>query len=194
MLQKLFFDLMYRFRRPPWDTGITPPEVVSLVASGDVKVGRALDLGCGTGTNALYLAQHGFQVVGVDFSPKAIALARAKANQQHVPVEFVSSDVTRLDFLKEPFDFILDIGCFHSIPSTDRDRYAAQIRRLSRPRSMYLLYAFAGASADNRLFSAGISQGEVKQLFAPFMDLCRVETGSDRGERTSSWYWFKRKE
>src|SRR5512146_2875944 len=114
MLQRLFYEFMYRFRQPPWDTGVTPPEVVSFVEGGKVKPGRALDLGCGTGTNSLFLAAHGFQVVGVDYSSKALARARAKALRDNMHVDFVQSDVTRLDFLQEPFDFVLDIGCFHS--------------------------------------------------------------------------------
>jgi SAM-dependent methyltransferase len=194
MLQKLFYDFMYRFRRPPWDTGITPPEVVSFVERREEKPGRALDLGCGTGTNSLYLARHGFQVVGVDFSPKAIALARIKGRQTGLPVEFVSADVTRLDFLKESFDLILDIGCFHGIPPAARYQYARNIARLTHPKSMYMLYAFSRSSGGPGLFGAGVTQEEVKELFSPFMELRRIETGSDRGARTSAWYWFERQD
>ncbi len=192
MLQRLFYDFMYRFRRPPWDTGITPPEVVSIVEHWDGKPGRALDLGCGTGTNSLYLAQHGFQVVGVDFSPKAVALARSKQRQTGLPVEFVNADVTRLDFLKEPFDLILDIGCFHSIPAAARPRHVAHIARLTRPESKYLLYAFSKTGGGPGLFGVGVTQEEVRELFAPFMKLCQIQVGSDRGARTSAWYWFER--
>jgi SAM-dependent methyltransferase len=192
MLQRLFYDFMYRFRRPPWDTGITPPEVVSLVERWDGKPGRALDLGCGTGTNSLYLAQHGFQVVGIDFSSKAVARARIKARHGGFPVEFVNADVTRLDFLKEPFDLILDIGCFHGIPPTARGRYAGHIDRLTRANSKYLLYAFSVSGGGLGFLGAGVTQEEVTQLFSPFMRLRRVQVGSDRGERTSAWYWFER--
>ncbi|HET7089774.1 MAG TPA: methyltransferase domain-containing protein [Anaerolineae bacterium] len=62
-----FYDLSYRFSKPDWDTGLTPPEVIAEVENGR-SPGRALDLGCGTGTHTIYLAQHGFSVVGVDFS------------------------------------------------------------------------------------------------------------------------------
>ena len=66
-----FYDLTYRFSKPRWDTNVPPPELATLIGNGNVK--RALDLGCGTGTSAIYFAQHGLQVVGVDFSPRAIA-------------------------------------------------------------------------------------------------------------------------
>ena len=74
----LFWDVMYLFKKTPWDTGITPPEIVAVIESGKVPIGRALDLGCGTGTNAIYLAQHGFTVTAIDVSRRAIALAKRK--------------------------------------------------------------------------------------------------------------------
>ncbi len=74
-----FYDALYRFTRPDWDTGLTPPEVETLM-KGRRNGGRALDLGCGTGTTSIYLAQYGYDVVGVDFSSKAIEQAREGAS------------------------------------------------------------------------------------------------------------------
>lgn len=186
----LFFEWMYRFSQPPWDTGITPPEVVALVESGGVKKGRALDLGCGTGTNAIYLAQHGFKVVGVDFSSKAIALAREKAQRARAVIDFRVSDVTRLEFLQEPFDFALDVGCFHGLNTSGRDRYAANVARLTRSGSVFMLYAFTPRPRFFR--TTGVEPGKVRQTFADHFALDRVEHGEDR-ERASAWYWFRRK-
>ena len=100
-----FYDWMYRFTKPDWDSDVTPPEVTSFVEH-DRSRGRALDLGCGTGTNAIYLAQHGFDVTAIDFAPKAIDLARDKAKQASIQIDFRVGDVTRLDDLREPFDLI----------------------------------------------------------------------------------------
>ncbi|NJL93940.1 MAG: methyltransferase domain-containing protein [Anaerolineae bacterium] len=74
-----FFWMRYLRGKTPWDTNITPPEVVRLVAEGRTPPGRALDLGCGTGTNALYLARQGWQADGVDFIGQAVRAARRKA-------------------------------------------------------------------------------------------------------------------
>ncbi len=122
-----FFESQYRFSRPPWDSGVTPPEVVAFVKTNPQR-GRALDLGCGTGTNSIFLAQHGYHVVGVDFSSKAIATARQKATRAGLTIDFHVADVTRLDFLTEPFDFVLDIGCLHAIEPAGRARYVVRIR------------------------------------------------------------------
>lgn len=198
MLRKLFFEFQYRFSKPRWDSGITPPEVVAFVESKTIT-GRALDLGCGTGTNSIYLAQHGFTVVGVDFSSKAIAAARAKAQRANLKIDFRVADVTRLDALglREPIDFVLDIGCLHSIDTDGRVRYADSLARLLRPGSVYMLYSFSPRPPDEpghllRLRNVGITPDEAQQLFQKQFTLERVEHGADRGERVSAWHWFKK--
>ena len=201
-LRQLFFDFQYRLSRPPWDSNITPPEVVAYIektckVSETSQVSRALDLGCGTGTNSIYLAQHGFTVVGVDFSAKAIATARAKAHRANVTVEFHVADVTRLDFLREPFGFVLDIGCLHALDTAARPRYAEYLARLACPNAVFMLYAFSPRPADAsrhliRFRNVGITADEVQRLFATHFVLERAEHGADRGERASAWYWFTR--
>ncbi|MBI4789545.1 MAG: class I SAM-dependent methyltransferase [Chloroflexi bacterium] len=185
-----FFEFTYRLGKPPWDWGITPPEVVSEVEGGRVRSGRALDLGCGTGTNAIYLAQHGFQVVGVDFSSKAIDIARRKARTAGVAMDLYVNDVTRLDFLREPFDFVLDIGCFHGLDRPGRARYAENVARLTQPHGLFMLYAFGPTRV--RFQSAGATEDEVKRLFGEHFALSRVEHGMNRGEIASAWYWLER--
>ncbi len=196
-LYKLFFDFQYRFSKPPWDSGITPPEVIALVESGGIAAGRALDIGCGTGTNSIYLAQHGFTVVGVDFSPKAIATAREKARRAGVAVDFRVADVTRLDFLSEPFDLVLDIGCFHAVDAEGRARYAQHLARLTRPGSVFMLYAFSPHPPDQKphlikLRNVGATPDDAQEAFAEHFALTRVDHGAARGERASAWYWFRR--
>jgi len=88
------FNLLYLLSRTPWDTGTTPPEVAALVEEGGLSPGRALDLGCGTGTNCIYLACHGWETVGVDFSAIAIRRARRKARRAGVNCRFHRADVT----------------------------------------------------------------------------------------------------
>jgi 2-polyprenyl-3-methyl-5-hydroxy-6-metoxy-1,4-benzoquinol methylase len=197
MLRRFFFEVQYLSGKPPWDSNITPPEVIDFVAS-PAAGGRALDLGCGTGTNSIYLAQRGFAVVGVDFSVKAIAAARAKARNANVAVEFHIADVTRLEFLREPFDLMLDIGCLHALDAVARARYAEHLARLTRRNATLMLYAFSPRpDAAPRhwlpLRNVGITLEQVQQVFTADFVLERVEHGADRGDRASAWYWFRKK-
>jgi methylase of polypeptide subunit release factors len=85
----------YRAGKPPWDTGVTPSELVALVEGpGALPPGRALELGCGTGTNATYLARHGWEVVAVDLIDRAVEQARAKAAAAGTVVRLLCGDAT----------------------------------------------------------------------------------------------------
>lgn len=96
------------------------------VIEGDAALlaGRALDPGCGSGTNVIYLAQHGWKATGVDFSPVAIQQARQKAKDTP-GATFIEGDVSQLSRLgiDGPFDLVLDIGCFHGLPAHARQAY-----------------------------------------------------------------------
>ncbi len=183
MWQRLFFELLYRFGRPRWDTGITPPELVDLVAR--TPPGRAVDLGCGTGTNAVYLAKRGWEVVGVDFSSLAVDRARRRAREAGVSrVRFLRADVTELPDLGT-FDLAYDIGCLHAVPAHRRTRYAAWLAAALRSGAAYLLYAFTASGRG-----PGISRADVERLFAESFALERFEEGTGR---PSAWYRFARR-
>ncbi len=100
IIRRLIFSLWY-LRHPPWDSGIVPPEVEELIAthpvSGKEQIPpRALDLGCGTGTSSLALARAGWAVTGVDFTRRAINIAKKKALEANLKIKFYVADVTRL--------------------------------------------------------------------------------------------------
>lgn len=195
-LNRWFFTLMYLRGRPPWDSGTTPPELVAAVEGAEaLPAGRALDIGCGTGTNSLYLARHGWDVTGVDFVPQAIARARRKASAAGEiagAVRFVRGDATRLDALELglPCTLLFDQGCLHGIPAAGQQRYAAGLARAAAPGALYLLYAFAPRILGTQRI--GLAEEDVRTLFAPFFALERVARGSDRGGVASAWYWLRR--
>jgi SAM-dependent methyltransferase len=161
---------------------VTPPELERFV--GSHPPGRALDLGCGTGTNVVYLARHGWEAVGVDFAGRAIARARRRARAAGVVGAFVVGDVTRLA-LTGPFDLALDIGCLHSIATSGRAGYAAGLARVVRPGGTYLLYAFAPGGP-----AVGLTADDVRATFADAFDVVSIEEGKGR---PSAWYTLTRR-
>ena len=122
----------------PWDSDEPDPALVATVEAGTIPAGHALEVGCGTGTNALWLAAHGFDVLGVDVSPLAIDRARAKTGHTASACHFEV-----LDFLKDPpddpFDFVFDRGCFHVFDAPEvRARFAALVARVLKPGGLWL--------------------------------------------------------
>lgn len=182
------FRWRYWRRDTPWDTEITPPEVMEFI--GRTPPGRALDLGCGTGTNAVTLTRAGWRVTGVDFIPEAVRAARAKAACNDLSIDFLVGSVTDLSSLSGPFDYALDIGCLHGLKSEDRPRYAQNLSRLLRPQAWYMLYARMPGQTGGG--PAGISPEEVEALLRADFAEVRSVIGEERG-KPSAWYWFRRR-
>ena len=186
LLRKLSFILWY-WRDPPWDTGITPPEVYAFLETH--PPGRALDLGCGTGTNAITLAKHNWQVTGVDFVPAAIRKAKRKAAQAGVRVDFRVGDVTRLKGISGPFDLILDIGCYHGLSERGKADYRLQIFHLLRAGGTFLLYVFFRESPAAP--GPGVVEADL-EAFSPPLDLIARADGFERKTRPSAWLTFQK--
>ncbi len=185
-LRKLFFNIYY-LGNPPWDTGITPPELVEFIDTQ--PPGRALDLGCGTGTNALALAAAGWDTSGVDFSGRAIRLAKKKARETGLQAAFFKDDVLRLKDINGKFDLIYDIGCFHSLPPERFHDYAQNLSAFLAPGGTFMLYVFFHHPDSG---TPGITQAELDSTFSS-LKLVKREAGKDRGERRSAWLWFGKK-
>src|SRR5438876_5123656 len=133
-ISNLMFRAMYRFGFKPWDSGIPPPELKELIEGPQARTpGKALDLGCGTGTNTMYMAQHGWNVTGIDFVATAIAAARKKMQAANVAPRLIQGDVTRLKELGlgAGYSLVFDLGCLHSIPEVRRDAYAAGVNEVT---------------------------------------------------------------
>jgi SAM-dependent methyltransferase len=192
LARRIYFTWRYWRGNVPWDSGIVPPEVTAWIErreSDGLPAGRALDLGCGTGTTALYLADHGWQVVGVDFAPNAIRRARRKAGRLKDRVSFRVADVTRPDFLADeaPFDLVVDIGCLHGLESTQQVITARHVIRLTRPGATVLIYGFRSQGAG------GIDAAGLEALFGPAFELVDYTVGQDTARLVpSGWYTVRR--
>jgi 2-polyprenyl-3-methyl-5-hydroxy-6-metoxy-1,4-benzoquinol methylase len=120
------WDASYHDGPAPWDTGQPQPAVVRL-ASGSGFAGTVLDAGCGTGENALHVAALGLPVLGFDVAGTALAIARAKARDRGIKVEFAAADALQLEGLGRRFDTVLDCGLFHTFDRAERPGYVASL-------------------------------------------------------------------
>lgn len=159
---RILFGIMYRIGFAPWD-GHELPERLRAIADGPEK-GRALDLGCGTGDAAIYLARAGWEATGVDFIRHALDRARRKAEAAGVSPRFVRADATALEAagIRGPFDLIVDTGLMHGLPAEKREQYAAGVDRLSAPGARMVLAAF---TPGERRGPEGISREEIERHF-----------------------------
>lgn len=210
--RRLRFIWRYMRGDAPWDSGIVPPEVVAWIEAAESAgqpPGRALDMGCGTGTTSIFLASRGWHVVGVDFAPNAIRQAQAKARAarrewarreapQRTPAghtTFFSADVSRPDFLSDadPFDLVIDVGCVHGLTADQRAAYAQHLARLTRPGASYLLYAFGPRLSHNGRREIGFDPDGVRSLFGPAFALLDYALGEDvTAPVASGWYTLRR--
>ncbi|MEZ0365702.1 class I SAM-dependent methyltransferase [Mycobacterium sp. pUA109] len=151
----LDFDALYRgespgegippMTTPPWDTKAPKDNVLGWHAQGLVH-GTVLDIGCGLGDNAVYLAQQGFAVTGLDISPTALITAERRAADAGVNVRFAVADATRLDGYTDAFDTVVDSGMFHCLDDDDKRRYVAALHRATRADATLLLSCFSDAN------------------------------------------------
>jgi SAM-dependent methyltransferase len=123
------WNARYRDGNLPWDTGQPSSELQRVLSRNSIQPGRALELGCGTGTNSVWLAQQGFEVTGIDLAPLAVEHARQRARAAGVDVHFVVADVFHLPELGAPFAFFFDRGCYHAVRRSAPDRYAPAVAR-----------------------------------------------------------------
>ncbi|RPI90458.1 MAG: class I SAM-dependent methyltransferase [Chloroflexi bacterium] len=207
LFRRILFHYWY-FRQPPWDTGVSPPELLQFMQ--EHEPGRAIDIGCGTGTNVITLARAGWKVTGVDFAPRAIKLARQKARQAGVPVELSVRDATRLDGVEGPFDLALDLGCFHTISQAGRRKYLEGLQRILAPNGFWLMYGFL--RSDAQLAGPGLGEADLSRISAQLTLRSRQDgfddkrsgpvdkrstprSGSvDKGGSTSAWFLFQKRE
>lgn len=157
------FEWAYRSGTPPWDIGRAQPAIVRLADEGLIA-GDVIDVGCGTGENALYLASLGLSVLGVDAAPTAIAQAQEKARLQGSNASFLVADALMLEILGRRFDVAIDCGLFHTFSDVDRVRFERNLHGTLRPGARYVLMCFSehqsGEQGPRR-----VTQAEIRATF-----------------------------
>jgi cyclopropane fatty-acyl-phospholipid synthase-like methyltransferase len=193
--RQLLFKTFYRLGFVPWDGHPLAKSLQELIeGDGALAPGTALDLGCGTGDNSIYLAKHGWKVTGVDFVAKAVDKARAKAEADKVAVNFTRADVTRLssEGVGSDFGLIVDNGCLHGMSPEDRDAYVREVTAVAARDARLLLVEFVTGGSYG---VPGIDPDEVNRRFAANWTL--LSSGDEpaldhNGKNPARHYLFQR--
>ncbi|WP_158019060.1 class I SAM-dependent methyltransferase [Mycobacterium basiliense] len=154
-MQRIDFDALYRgespgagippMSKPPWDTKAPKDNVIAWQNGGWVH-GNVLDVGCGLGDNAVYLAQHGYCVTALDISPTALTTAQRRASDAGVDVTFAVADATMLHGYTDAFDTVIDSGMFHCLDDDGKRSYATAVHRATRADATLLISCFCDAN------------------------------------------------
>jgi SAM-dependent methyltransferase len=163
------WDASYHRDEPaPWDIGRPQPAVVRLASAGGFA-GAVLDAGCGTGENALHIASlrvpAGLLVLGVDVAETALAVARKKAADRGIEVEFTAADAFHLERLGRRFETVLDCGLFHTFDGDERPRYVASLAWVTEHDGTLYVLCFSDHGPDTGPHP--ISQEELRAAFNP---------------------------
>ncbi len=169
-IKNVLFNLWYKFGKPPWIIDQAQPDLIAAAEKGDVCGPTILDVGCGNGDNAIYLASCGFEVTGVDVSAKAIEIAKQKAFKAGVDVTFIALDALEIGTLNKKFDTVIDSGLFHNIAGNARKRYVLALSDVCVSKGQFLMLCFSDQAGEydvypNR-YPKPMSQDEIRSAFA----------------------------
>jgi len=165
------FTGYYAAPRAPWDIGRPQP---AFLAAGDRIAGRVLDVGCGTGDLAIWLAARGSSVTGVDFLAGPLAAARAKAAAAAVAVNFLEMDALAVGEIPERFDAVVDCGLFHSFDDAGRSAYVAALARLLEPGARLFVLCMSDAEPGTH-GPRRVSAAELRAAFAGGWEVESIE-------------------
>jgi len=170
---RMRFEALYE-RQASWDVGGPQPAFVRLTQQGMIR-GEVLDVGCGSGDNALYLASEGYPTWGIDIVGAAIGRARAKARERGLPdSRFLVADALSLDSLGMQFDTVIDCGLLHALSDAERALFVQSLHRALRPCGLYHMLGFSdqqpGDSGPRRL-----TQSEIRATFSQGWQILGIE-------------------
>jgi SAM-dependent methyltransferase len=166
------WEMRYQTGDTPWETGYPSTELQRVIAEDQIAPCPALELGCGTGVNAVWLAQRGFDVTALDISPLAVERARQRAAAAGVSVHFLLADVLASPDVGGPFGFVFDRGCYHILREEDLAGYLGLLERALRPGATGLV--LAGNARLPRTGPPVVTEEEIRTELGRLLEVVRL--------------------
>ncbi|MGH9477428.1 MAG: class I SAM-dependent methyltransferase [Terriglobales bacterium] len=177
----------------PWDTGQPEPLLVAFVKSRRVKPGPALEIGAGTGTNSIWLAERGFDVLGVDISPLAVERARAKVEGRALRCRFAALDFLAAAPAGGPFQFVFDRGCFHVFDEpSERKHFAARVAAALAPGGIWLSLIGSTEGPPREVGPPRRSARDATLAIEPVLEIVELHSARFRDHDANAWICVSR--
>lgn len=178
----------------PWDTGEPEPLLVDFVTAGGVTPGPTLEIGSGTGTNAIWMAQRGFDVLGVDVSPLAVERARAKMDGRALRCRFAAGDFLAGPPADGPFQFVFDRGCFHVFDEPgERQRFAAHVAVVLAPGGLWLSLIGSTEGPARDVGPPRRTARDVTQAIEPALEIVELRSADFGSHNAKAWFCLSRR-
>lgn len=184
----------YDLTEIPWHSDKPDQELIELIENKEIKPHIVLDVGCGAGTDAIYLASIGCEVTAIDVSHEAIRIARERAEKARVKVDFIADNFMEFDFHDKSFDFINDRGCFHHINPQDREKFAMKINDLLKNNGFYFLRCWSDKEEETERGPYRISRDEIRNAFSKFFHVGEIKDFRFGGRGARGYACLMRKE
>lgn len=178
----------------PWYSDKPDQEFVELIETEKIKPCCVLDVGCGAGTDAIYLASTGYTVTAMDISQKAIKITKKKAEKVGAKINFIVGNFLEVEFDNESFDFINDRGCFHGINPMDRENFAMKINEMLKSNGYYYLRCWSDKEEECNRGPYRISKDDIKNTFSKYFKIGVIKDFRFGGKGARGYACLMRKE
>ncbi len=178
----------------PWDTGKPAALLVEFVAAGRIPPSRTLEIGCGTGTNAIWLAEHGFEVEGIDLAPLAIERAEARLQGRKLPCRFRTLDFLNTSLPEDSYHFVFDRGCFHVFDDApQREQFAARVSAALVTGGLWLSLLGSTEGPAREVGPPRRSARDITAAVEPFLEIVELRAAEFSEYGFSAWMLLARK-
>jgi SAM-dependent methyltransferase len=166
------WEKVYEAEATPWDVGQPENALVEFTDSGLVKPCRVLEIGCGNGNDAIFLAKKGFDVTAIDISKNAIENAKNRAKEAGVKCDFLVEDIMEVKSLPEIFEFVYDRGCFHFVPENKREKYVEIVKKFLIKGGYFIL--IVSSDKETPKGPCQFSKEDIKKIFGNDFDILDI--------------------